>query len=278
MLRTTLFIALFSTLFILNGCSGSASAAANKTSTQEAQTSQITTPSTQEIEKAQTIPSNKTLKTIDLLVLVDKNDKNNFNGRNETKIDHFISVTNKIYKNSGLDVKFNIQKIQTYNFTQNPSNVTLYNVYNDKNITALKNEVKADLVLIYKKYVNDGYCGVAYVNHRLVADVGYAYVSFECPSTTTAHEIGHNMGLTHSQLNTDKTGVFDYARGYGIEGEFVTVMGYLSTYHTNNQMFNYSTPNLDCKGYECGINNELENGADAVKALKYSTSVVANFR
>ena len=284
MLRNTLFITLFSALFILNGCGGgSASTASSKTSTQPSQASTQIQPITQEVEKTNTIPTikttNKILKTIDLLVLVDKNDKNNFNGLNETKIDHFISVTNKVYENSGLDVKLNIKKIQAYTFNSNKtSDETLYDVYTDKKITQIKNDVKADLVITYRKYANDGYCGVAYVNHRLDADVGYAHVSLECPSTTTAHEIGHSMGLTHSQLNTHNTGVFNYARGYGTEGEFVTIMGYESTFHTKNQMFNYSSPSLDCRGYECGVDSELDNGADAVKALKYAIDYVADFR
>jgi len=269
---------------MLNGCGGGSSAAASsKTSTQPSQASTQAQSNAQEVEKTNTTPTitttNKILKTIDLLVLVDKNDKNNFNGLNETKIDHFISVTNKVYENSGLDVKLNIKKIQTYTFSNNKtSDETLYDVYNDKNITQIKNDAKADLIVIYRKYVNDGYCGVAYVNRRLDADIGYAHVSLECPSTTTAHEIGHSMGLTHSQLNTKKIGLFDYARGYGVEGEFVTVMGYESTFHTNNQMFNYSTPDLDCQGYECGVDSELDNGADAVKALKYAIDYVADFR
>ena len=268
---------------MLNGCGGgSTSAVTTKASAESSQTSAPENSTTPQVETKNeptlTSTTNKTLKTVDLLVLVDKNDENNFNGLNETKIDHFISVTNKVYENSGLDVKLNIKKIQAYTFSDKTSDETLYDVYTDQNITEIKNDIRADLVITYRKYANDGYCGVAYVNHGLDADVGYAHVSFECSSTTTAHEIGHNMGLTHSEINTNKTGVFDYARGYGIEGEFVTVMGYESTFHTNNQMFNYSSPNLDCNGYECGIDSELNNGADAVKALKYAIDYVADFR
>jgi len=218
------------------------------------------------------------LKIIDVLVVVSKNDKDNFNGKNETKIDHSISVTNKIYRNSGLNVKFNIKKIQTYDLdSHKTSSDTLHDIYKDKNITMIKNTTKSDLVLIYRSYVDDGYCGIAYVNSVLNKDIGYAHMALDCPSSTTAHEIGHSMGLTHSEHNTNLKGVFDYARGYGVEGEFVTTMGYKSTYHTKIRVFNYSDPKIECHGHTCGIDTDLDHGANAVEALRYSTNIVSNF-
>jgi len=268
-------------IFIFNACSSSPSESSNKTFSEQSKTTfQQNSPDEVNVNDAdiQTQVDSEALKVIDLLVLVDKYDKNNFNGKNETKIDHFISVSNKIYKNSGLNIKLNIKKIHSYHFTKKKSEDALSEVYKDKEIKQLKNEVKADLVVIYRKYANDGYCGIGYVNSTLNADIGYAHVSLECTSTTTAHEIGHNMGLRHSLLNTKKKGLFDYARGYGVEGEFVTIMAYQSIYKTKNQMFNYSSPNLDCEGYACGVDSELDDGANAVKALKYASSIVAAFR
>jgi hypothetical protein len=274
-------------LFVFNACGSNPSeSSSHKTFSEQSKTTsqeqEEEHSSEEEIEVNSTNThikvQNETLKVIDLLVLVDKQDKNNFNGMNETKIDHFISVSNKVYKNSGLDIKLNIKKIHAYDFAKEKSEDVLYEVYKDKQIKQLRADEKADLVVIYRKYAQDGYCGIAYVNHTLSADIGYAHVSLECTSITTAHEIGHNMGLRHSLLNTKKTGVFDYARGYGVESEFVTVMGYQSTYHTKNQMFNYSSPEIDCEGYACGVDSELDNGANAVKALKYASGIVAAFR
>ncbi len=273
MLRHTLFIALFSALFVLNGCGGgSTSAASNKESTLASQTSEAEKITDTTITQS----SNKALKTIDLLVLVDKNDKNNFNGINETKIDHFIAVTNKIYKNSGLDVAFNIKKIQAYEFTSTTSSDSLHEVHDDKNIKDIRNQVKADLVITYRKHANDGICGVAYTNISLDKNTSFAHVALECDSMTTAHELGHSMGLTHTERSAKNAGLFDYAHGYILEGEFITIMAY-ETKNTHNRMFNYSSPDLDCRGYECGIDSELEHGVDAVKALKYATTVVAEF-
>jgi len=95
---------------------------------------------------------------------------------------------------------------------------------------------------------------------------------------TTAHELGHSMGLVHAKQGIVKGGTFDYGRGYGIENEFVTIMSYESSFNAYNKYkYNYSSPDLDCDGYECGVDSELENGADAVKALKYAIGIVADY-
>ncbi len=52
------------------------------------------------------------------------------------------------------------------------------------------------------------------------------------------------MGLTHSQQKSSQVDVFNYARGYGVKDEFVTIMGYMSTFHAK-KVFNYSSPSLD---------------------------------
>jgi len=245
-------------LFILNGCGGGESNALSKQSTINNQNA--------------TTQTKKTSNTIDLLIVVDKNDRNNFNGINETKLEHAIAVSNKIYKNSQLDIKLNIKKIQPYSLKNETSEDVLYAMYKDKNITSIRNEVKADLVIVYRKYADDGTCGIAYINDTFDRDFGYGHVSLDCISSTLSHEIGHSMGLDHSEEDTSS-----YAHGYGVEGVFHTVMAYGTTYKSHNQMFNYSSPELECEGQKCGIDVELENGTDAVKALKNAVNFVASF-
>jgi hypothetical protein len=281
--QKSIAIFLFTALFMMNGCGGSDSTQNIPTSpVQEDISIKSTSTSTEEqivVHENQEIPLIVTAsKQIDILVLIDNNDSNSFNGISETKIDHFMAVTNKIYTNSTLDVKLNIKKIQPYSFSHTLSKDVLYDVYQDSNITKLKNETKSDLVVIYRKYANDGNCGVAFINDVLDKDIGYAHISLECPSTSTAHEIGHSMGLTHSEHQTSQKALFNYARGYGVEGEFATIMAYKATYHTQERVFNYSSPALNCKGYECGVDEELDNGANAVKALNYAIDYVVNFR
>ncbi len=86
------------------------------------------------------------------------------------------------------------------------------------------------------------------------------------------------MGLVHDPKHHREKGIAPYAKGYGVDGEFVTVMAYASLYHTSTILQRYSSPEADCMGYECGDASEDDAGADAVRALRSSIVKVSQFR
>lgn len=214
------------------------------------------------------------LKQINVLVVVDSNDADTQNGATQTKIDHFMSVTNQVLQNSTVPAKVNVVKVQPFSFGQQDSKSALSTIYHDKTIASVRNSVGADLVVIYRNNANDGMCGLAYLNQGLSSNAAYAHVSLKCPATTTAHEIGHTMGLQHSSKKTATNGHTSYGRGYGVNGAFATIMAYKSTYNTGVRVFNYSNPNQECQGHTCGV----PNTADSVTALNNSIATVASFR
>ena len=268
--RALIFTAI---LFLINGCTETTTTAYDKKQNETTQASQSA--ATNEVNTQTTAQHNQVnTKQLDVLVIVDQNDANTQNGTSQTKIDHFMAVTNQVFQNSAVPAKVNVVKVQPYAFKQQNSKDALSEIYHNQSIASLRDSVHADIVVIYRNNANDGVCGVAYLNKALDRNIAYAHVSLRCPSTTTAHEIGHTMGLAHSTKRTSSHGHFAYGHGHGVEGEFSTIMAYRSTYKTSVRVMNYSSPTLDCQGYECGV----AGVADSVQALQNSITTVSNFK
>lgn len=212
--------------------------------------------------------------TIDTLVLYSMKAKEMYNGDIETRINHLFAFTNKVYKNSGLDIELVPVKIILWELDENiHGRRILSQVQQDANITALRNSVGADEVIIYRPYLYDGSCGVAYVNKNR-EDLAYAHVSINCPNYITGHEVGHNMSLWHSASQNPGT---SFNRGHGVKDKFVTMMKYKGVSDAV-KIYKFSDPDLDCNGDPCGIEEGLENEADAVKAIRVQAPIIANFR
>ena len=97
---------LVSLVFLLNGCD-----AISTTKNDENKISETPKEHTSNEASTYTTTSENThtvLKQIDVLVVVDSNEAGTQNGSTSTKIDHFISVTNKIFQNSTVPAKLNV--------------------------------------------------------------------------------------------------------------------------------------------------------------------------
>jgi len=222
---------------------------------------------------------------VDALVLYSTGVERKYNGDEQTRIDHLIATTNKIYQDSGLDIQLNPVKVMHYDLDDEKESLdVLKDVQSDEAVKDIMDEVGADEVIIYRPYVNDGVCGVAYQNNVLgdpdraeyAKDYTYAHVSIDCSDYVTAHEVGHNMGLGHS-AKQESVGAYTYARGHGVENNFVTVMAYQSAYN-GEKIYKFSSPKLECNGLPCGVPEGEENEADAVKALIKTVPILASFR
>ena len=106
----------------------------------------------------------------------------------------------------------------------------------------------------------------------------YSLVAVDCPvDLVAAHELGHNMGLSHSHLEDGSGGTFNFSTGYGVEGQFVTVMAYPAAFNTQTRVSVFSNPLTDCLGFACGLDAEYEFGADAVQSLNLVRHQIANY-
>ena len=105
--------------------------------------------------------------------------------------------------------------------------------------------------------------------------------NFNEEESTLAHEFGHVFGLAHDARQGGE-GIFGWARGYGVDNEFATIMAYSGPYNVAPYIDltkRFSNPrSMACGGLPCGVDKaDSENGADAVAALQATRYQVEAF-
>ena len=239
---------------------------------------------------AASVPGNS---VIDVLVLYSSGAAALYGGDPGTRINHLITVMNAIFANSGVRASFRIAASQQVAVSDAVNNTVALEqmlarsgVFAD--IDARRSSARADTVLLFRPFVtgsdNCGFASVLAVGMQgdlgAQSDVQSAFgtVHIDCRDRTTAHETGHIMGLGHDRRDVASLGTFAFSRGYGVDNQFVDVMGVAPLYAGNVQEVDlFSSPTLLCLGLPCGVDRTATNSADAAFSLETVRFQVARF-
>lgn len=237
--------------------------------------------------------------TVDIMVLYTKDALALPNGRDiDARIASYIEYANNAYAKSGANLRLRLVHKQLLDWTTyyDVSSSNLSRFTNDAQVQRLREQYGADVVqLLNRTTQGQGYgiCGIAWLGtgaknsdqfYSNAKDMAYGLTGVDCSLSTFAHEAGHNMGLRHSYEQDlqdgyyqSHSGTHEWSRGYGVQGQFSTIMAYPQVFGARRQAPLFSTPRLvdaECANQSCGQHDH----ADAARALNSMAVQIANFR
>lgn len=152
----------------------------------------------------------------------------------------------------------------------------------------LRDQYGADLVALYASNPNTG--GIAWllnsVNGR--QDLGFSVNRIQqvANTETVIHELGHNMGLSHSRTQQENAagitgGLFEFSTGHQYNAganTYATVMAYNDS-NTDGRVPVFSSPDIQFDGGATGTDTRNNGGpSNSVKSLNLIKRTVANYR
>ena len=239
---------------------------------------------------AGTNPTNPSSKpdtvVLDVMALYTPEVESFYNGDPEAAILHELEWGNTALRNSNVDARFRLVESRLVNYAGKDAEDAIESVQKQEGvfegIDSARKAAGADLLVLYipqdspndEGFITGGKRKVGGYNRMgdfsfEPREVLVSVIAAGCQKRTLTHELGHNLGLSHSYKQSN-SGTSPWSRGHGIDGQFVTAMAYESEFlpAPKNIMY-FSNPALSCPGGVCGVSRlDPEFGADASASIR----------
>lgn len=202
----------------------------------------------------------------------------------QTRINYLVSKANLAHSSTGTGVVIRVVGMKSV-VDKNPLSNTsalnsLTNAFSEfVDAKTVRTSNGADAVMFVHPFkANQGSCGVGYLNGAagtaLTASRMFSVVSdgvdgiYYCNEYTLAHELAHNMGMSHNRENANGYGAYVDSFGYKVANVFGDIMSY-----ERNVVGKFSSPKFTYNNYPMGI----EGKADTARGLKLTAPIVSKF-